>query len=190
MKLLSIILLLESEGLEIPTSEDFVKKFIPNFWAFLVQFIAFIFMVLIVIKFAYKPIAKFIKARKEYVESNLEEARSKNEEASKNLEETKANLQSSQKEAIQIIQDAKKEASKEREQILEDTKREIAIKHAKAQEDIKIEQEKAIKEMHDDVVDIALEATKNILGREVSDKDDKALLDSFVNDLIEEKVEK
>lgn len=190
MKLLSIILLLEAEGIDMPGENDFVSKLIPNLWAFLVQFIAFIIMVLIVIKLAYKPIAKFIQARKDYISNNLEEARVKNEEATKNLEETKTNLQSSQKEAIQIIQDAKKEANKEREQILEETKKEIAIKHAKAQEDIKIEQEKAIKEMHDDVVDIALEATKNILGREVSDKDDKALLDSFVSSLIEEKVEK
>ena len=190
MKLLSIILLLEAEGIEIPNGDDFVSKLIPNLWAFLVQFIAFIIMILIVIKLAYKPIAKFIQARKEYVRNNLEEARIKNEEASRNLEETKTNLQSSQKEAIQIIQDAKREANKEREQILEETKKEISLKHAKAQEDIRIEQEKAIKEMHDDVIDIALEATKNILGREVSEKDDKALLDSFVSNLIEEKVEK
>lgn len=186
MKLLFINLFLEG-GLNMPSTEDFLSKVIPNLWAFLVQLFAFIIMVLIAIKFGYKPVKKFLDSRKAYIANNLEEAKSKNEEANRNLEETKAKLQGSEKEAIQIIQEAKKAAEAEREQILEETKKDIATKHQKAQEDIRIEQEKVMKEMHDDVVDIAIEATKNILNREVSSGDDKALLDNFVSDLIDEK---
>ena len=57
----------------------------------------------------------------------------------------------------------------------------------RAQEDIKREQEKAIKEVHDEVVDLAYETTKTILNREVSSKDDKKMIDDFVNDLIEKR---
>lgn len=185
MKLLSKILVLSDEGINLPSGDDFVSKLIPNLWTFLVQLFAFIIMILVVIKLAYKPVSKFLQKRKEYVENNLNEAKVKNEEATRNLEETKANLQSSKKEAIQIIQSAKKEAENERDAILEQTKQDIAKKHEKAQEDIRIEQEKAMKEMHDDVVDIAIEATKNILAREVNANDDKALVDSFVDELME-----
>ncbi len=187
MKILSIILL--TNELQQPKQEDFISKVIPNFWAFLVQLIAFIIMILIVIKFAYKPIAKFLQKRKEYIESNLKEAGEKNEEASRNLEESKSNLRSSQVEAVQIIQNAKIEAEKERSAILEETNQDIAAKRMQAQEDLELEKNKALKEMHDDVVDIAMEATKNILNREVTETDDKHLLDDFVDDLIEEKVE-
>ncbi len=185
-----LVLILTESVLDKPDSESFIEKVIPNFWAFLVQFIAFIIMILIVIKFAYKPVANFLRKRREYVESNLNEALNKNKEADLNLEQTKSNLQSSQKEAIQIIQDAKKQAELERSQMLEDTNKDIAARRIKAEEELEISKEKALKEMHDDVIDIAMEATKNILNRNISEQDDQKLLDDFVDDLIDEKVEK
>ena len=189
MKLQSIILFL-SEGIDVPKAEDFINKVIPNFWAFIVQLFAFIIMILIVIKFAYKPVSNFLAKRKEYVNNNLKEAEEKNLEASRNLEETRNNLQGSQKEAIQIIQDARKQAEKERVEILEETNKDVANKRAKALEDIEVAKNKALKDMHDEVVDIAIEATKNILNREVDVNDDKAMLDNFVSDLIDKKIEK
>ena len=60
MKLQSLILILSDSAIGKPESSDFIDKVIPNFWAFLVQLIAFIFMILIVIKFAYKPVSNFL----------------------------------------------------------------------------------------------------------------------------------
>ena len=176
-----------SGGITLPSGEDFINKVFPNIWAFLVQFIAFIITAIVVTKFAYNPVKKFLQARREYVATHLKEAEEKNLEASKNQEKALAELQQSKKDAVNIIQKAKKEAEKEREVILEDTKKEIALKRLQAQEDIKKEQEKAIKEVRDEVVELAYEATKNILDREVSSKDDKKLVDDFVKDLIEKR---
>ena len=189
MKLLSLFMFLEAEGIGKPESSDFVSKVIPNFWAFLVQLIAFIIMILIVIKFAYKPVSKFLEERRKIVNDNLTEAEEKNREADKNLEEAKVKKQETQKEAIQIIQDAKKQAEIERGAILEETNQALARSRAKAMEDLEIAKAKAMKEMHDEVVDIAMEATKSILSREVNNQDDKALLNNFVNDLINKKDE-
>lgn len=190
MKLQSFILILTEDAIGKPESSDFIQKVIPNFWAFLVQLIAFVIMILIVIKFAYKPVSAFLAKRHEYVNNNLKEAEEKNLEASRNLEETKANLQGSQKEAIQIIQDARKQAEVQRSEILEEANKDVAKTKAKAMEDIEVAKNKAIREMHDEVIDIAMEATKNILGREVNDNDDKAMLDDFVNDLIDQSTNK
>lgn len=182
MKLLNNLL---AGGPGLPSGEEFFNKVFPNLWAFIVQFIAFIILCVVVYFVAYKPVKKFINKRKEYIANNLSEAASKNEEAAKNLAESKSSLQQTRKEAVKIINDAKQEAEHQRDVILEETKKDIAMKHAKASEDIKIEQEKALKELHDDVVDLAFEATKSILGREVNDKDNKNLVDSFVDDLME-----
>lgn len=190
MKLQSIILFLSDSAIGKPESSDFVEKVIPNFWAFLVQLIAFILMMVIVIKLAYKPVSNFLAKRKEYVNNNLKEAEIKNEEASRNLEETKANLQGSQKEAIQIIQDARKQAEVQRGEILEEANKDAEKAKIKAMEDIEIAKNKAMKEMHDEVIDIAMEATKNILNREVNANDDKAMLDDFVSELIDKSTNK
>lgn len=185
MELLKVIFL--SDGLTLPSGEDFVNKVFPNIWAFLVQLIAFIIMCIVVARFAYRPVKNFLAKRKEYVAKNLLEAEQKNVEATKNQQEALTQVQQSKKEAIEIINQAKKQAEIERETILENTKKEVSLKKLQAQEDIKREQEKAIKEVHDEVVELAYEATKNILNREVSNKDNDKLLNDFVDDLIEKR---
>ena len=184
---MEFIKLILSDGLGLPSGEDFVNKVFPNIWAFLVQLIAFIIMVFVVIKFAYKPVRKFLDKRREYIANNLKEAEEKNSEANKNIQESITSLNSSKKEAIKIIQDAKKESEIQREKMLEETNAQLQEKRLQAQEDIKKEQEKAIKQVHDDVVSLAYQATKSILEREVNEEDDKKLVDEFVSDLIEKR---
>lgn len=184
---MEFIKLILSDGLGLPSGEDFVNKVFPNIWAFLVQLIAFIIMVFVVIKFAYKPVRKFLDKRREYIANNLKEAEEKNSEASRNIQESITSLNSSKKEAIKIIQDAKKESEIQREKMLEETNAQLQEKRLQAQEDIKKEQEKAIKQVHDDVVSLAYQATKSILEREVNEDDDKKLVDEFVSDLIEKR---
>ena len=97
------------------------------------------------------------------IANNLKEAEEKNSEASKNIQESITSLNSSKKEAIKIIQDATKESEIQREKMLEETNAQLQEKRLQAQEDIKKEQEKAIKQVHDDVVSLAYQATKSIL---------------------------
>ena len=184
---MEFIKLILSDGLGLPSGEDFVNKVFPNIWAFLVQLIAFIIMVFVVIKFAYKPVRKFLDKRREYIANNLKEAEEKNSEANKNIQESITSVNSSKNEAIKIIQDAKKESEIQREKMLEETNAQLQEKRLQAQEDIKKEQEKAIKQVHDDVVSLAYQATKSILEREVNEDDDKKLVDEFVSDLIEKR---
>ena len=185
MSILRIISL--SEGLSLPNGEEFVNKIFPNIWAFLVQLLAFIVMSIIVIKFAYKPVHNYLEKRREFIANNLKEAEAKNQEASENVKEAINNLNNSKKEAIQIIQDAKKSAEKEKQAIIEQTNQEIAQKRIQAEEDIKKEQEKAIKSVHDEVVDLAYVTSKEILNREVNQDDDKRLIDQFVDELLEKR---
>ena len=102
--LLSYIVTL-SDGLGLPTGEDFVNKVFPNIPSFVVQLAAFIILSIIVIKFAYKPVSKFIKKRREFVESTLDETRKENAEAKAKNEEAIKNLNDSKKQAMVIVED-------------------------------------------------------------------------------------
>lgn len=179
--------LILTNGLTLPDKETFIDKIFPNIWAFLVQLIAFIFMVLIVIYFAYKPVKKFLATRREYVKNNLESASRNNAEAIELNRAAKENVLQAKKEAVNIVEQAKKEALNERALAVEETKREIANKKLQAQEDIAKEKEKALKEAHDEIVDLALVASSELLKREVSTKDNTKLVDDFVKNLEENK---
>lgn len=174
-------------GLELPDGEEFVSKVFPNIWAFLVQFLAFIVMMLIVIKFAYKPVSRFLSKRREYIADNLRQADEKNAKAEANVLDSMEQLSRAKKEAVEMIGDAEKEAQKERERLMQQAQEDIARKKEKAREEIEREEQKAIRRVHDEVVSLAYETSKSILQREVSDEDDKKMVDDFVHDLMEKK---
>ena len=176
-----------SDGLGLPTGEDFVNKVFPNIPSFVVQLAAFIILSIIVIKFAYKPVSKFIKKRREFVESTLDETRKENEEAKAKNEEAIKNLNDSKKQAMVIVEDAKKEAESQRQEALEEVKKELALKRQEALKDLEKEKDKARKELYDEVVNLALDASKELLNREVDSEDNKKLVASFIDNLESEK---
>ena len=107
--------------------------------------------------------------------------------AEDNVKETEKNLALSNKKALQIIEDAKKEAEKQKQEILLQAKVEANNKMIQVQQDIEKEKQKAVQEVHDDVVNLALEASKTLLTREVNSSDNQKLLNDFVDGLTEEK---
>lgn len=88
---------------------------------------------------------------------------------------------------MQIIEEAKSEAEKQKQEILLQAKLEANNKMIQAQQDIEKEKQKAVQEVHDDVVNLALEASKTLLTREVNSSDNQKLLNDFVDELTEEK---
>ncbi|MDD4532260.1 MAG: F0F1 ATP synthase subunit B [Bacilli bacterium] len=164
-------------------SFDIGEKLVPNLWEFITQLLAFLIMVLIVYKLAYKPVRKFLKSRNAFIKGNLESAQKQNISANQANEKAQKNLNQSRKEAINIVMDAKRQAEEEKGQVIEETKREIAQKRIEAEKDIENQKQKAMEEVHDKIVDIALSASSNLLSREVSSSDNKKLVSQFVDDM-------
>lgn len=154
-----------------------------NLWSFLVQFIAFLILVVAVFFLAYKPVKKFLKKRNEYVKNNIDTSR-KNELASEEkLKAAEASLTSSYKEAKKIIAHAKEDAEQERALIINKAKEEARFEKIKASEEIQAEIRKSQDQIHKEMVDIALLASEKILEREVSSKDNQKRVDSFIKDI-------
>ncbi|MBP5694689.1 MAG: F0F1 ATP synthase subunit B [Bacilli bacterium] len=173
----------DTEQFSSDLSESIESKLIPNLWAFLVQLLALFVMIIIVVKFAYKPVSKFLKARREILKNEVDDTFKKNQEASENLENSRAQLADTRRQADAIINDATLEANKARNEILEKANEEALETRSKALEDIERAKATAKKEVHDEIVDVALNATGRLLEREVNTKDNTKIVDDFIKDL-------
>ena len=171
------------------TPDDFLNKLIPNFWSFLVQLLAFIILIVVVIFLAYKPVKKIIKKRADYVEGNIKESKEKNIEADKNVEQAKANVTESKKTAAGIVNKAQTDALVVQQSIIDEGKKKADQEIAQARVQIAYEQEKAKSEVRQEIVDVALDASKKILEREVNDKDNEKLVHNFIDEVKNEKKE-
>lgn len=170
-------------------SEDFTSRIFFNLWDFLAVFAAFIILILVAFFFAYKPIKKFIKNRGDYVEGKISEAEQREEKSRSLISEGEHFVSSSKKEAKQIIEKAQIDAKSQKEQILLEARQEATKEKEKARKEIELEIEANKKAIHDEIVDVAITASEELLSREVSDKDNKRFLDDFVSDLSKDKKE-
>ena len=159
------------------------EKLIPNWFAFLVQLISLVLLLVIIFIFAYKPVKKLLNARAEYIEKEVKDAEEDKRIARENAVKSEQMIVDSKKTASEIIESANQRAIKEAEEIKEETRNEISRMKKAAEEEIKEAKAQSLKDIHDEMVDVALCASEEILGREVDKSDNEKLARNFINSL-------
>ncbi len=159
------------------------EKLIPNLLSFVVQFLSFLVLILVVFILAYKPVKKILKKRADYIENEIKEARDSNLEAEKNVAEAKEMVASSKVQASEIIARAEKQGQERYDMMLAYANNEIVEMKKDAENDIERAKEEAIQDIRNEMVNVALSASEEILKREVDSKDNKRLAEDFINRL-------
>lgn len=162
--------------------KNIANKIIPSDpIAIIVQLIATFILVLILAKFLVKPAKKFIANRKAYIQGNLDEASEKNAKADKYLLETNTKLKEAKITSKEMIENAKVTALNEKDRILQEAKEEAEQIKQKAKEEIETQRQKMKQELTDEVIDVALLAASKVVEREISEKDNVKIIESFIN---------
>jgi F-type H+-transporting ATPase subunit b len=169
------------------TNEDILKKVFPNGWSFLINFLALIVLFVAVYFIAYKPVKKNIDARKDYVEHNLRDSEKAKATYEQKAAESDHLIEDAKKESVAIVAKAKADAVTSSQAILDETSKEVTRKKLEADVAIKQAEEASKEKIRQEIVDVALEASKQVLGREVNEKDNAKLVGTFVDEVGKEK---
>lgn len=164
-------------------SESFTSKLIPNWISFVAQLGALVVLITVVIIFAYKPVKKIIRKRQDYIEDNIKEAEKSKAIWQENELKSKETVLASNRTAADIVLEAKEQALKERESILKQTELDVLKMKQDAEEDIVRMESEAKDAIKKEIVNVALDASKELLGREVSSKDNDRLLEEFIEEI-------
>ena len=159
------------------------QKLVPNLLSFVVQFLSFLVLILVVFILAYKPVKKILKKRADYIENEIKEARESNLEAQKSVDEAKEMVASSKLQASEIIARAEKQGQERYDMMLVSANNEIIEMKKEAEKDIERAKEEAIQDIRNEMVNVALSASEEILKREVDSKHNKRLAEDFINRL-------
>ncbi|MBO5578534.1 MAG: F0F1 ATP synthase subunit B [Bacilli bacterium] len=165
------------------TSESFTSKLIPNWPSFVAQLGALVVLIVVVIVFAYKPIKKILKKRQDHIDENIKEAEKSKLVWKENELKSKETVLASERTAADIVAEAKKTAEKEKAAILETTQLEVNKMKSEAENDIARMEEEAQEQIKKEIVNVALDASKELLGREVSSKDNVRLVEDFIEEV-------
>ena len=180
-------LTLENSG-AIPDSpfktSEFVDKIFPNgLWDFVIQLCAFVLLILIVFFVGYKPMKKAIKARGDAIENDLATAKAKRLEAEAAASTKEETIEEGKKEAARIVAEAKLEAETKGKAIVEEATLQASLARKRADEEIASAKEKSRQDAKSEIVDVAMAASSQILGREVSEEDNARLVSDFIDEV-------
>ena len=163
--------------------ETIRNNLIPSWTSFIMQFAAFVILLVVVIFVAYKPIKKYLKKRQDYIEQEISDAERDKAEAATNLTQSQEAILASKKEAGMIIEEARQQGELQREQLLADARKEVERMKLDAEKDIARSRQEALDDIHKEMVDIALLTSSEILKREVNDEDNSRLAKEFIDRL-------
>ena len=165
------------------TMKTIADKLIPNLLSFVIQLSSFIILLLVVFFFAYKPVKKMLNKRADHIQEEIDQAEENHALALKETEEAKSLLAESKTHASEIIDAATKKGNEKYEEIIASAKRDVEEMRQAAQEDIERSKQEALQDIRNEMVNVALTASKEILKREVDSEDNTKLAEDFIDRL-------
>ena len=140
----------------------------------------FLFMMLSYLLF--NPVRKMLEDRKLKIKTDLDTAKTDKEEAAVLKSEYDEKLKNIEKEAEQILSEARQKALKNEARIVEEAKEEAARIIKRANEEAELEKKRAMDEMKQEIITIA----SMMAGKVVSASIDTTIQDTLVEETLKE----
>lgn len=150
---------------------------------FAAQLVNFTILLLVLWRFAYKPLLKMMDARSQKIEAglkNAEEAKTLRERAA--IEHAKA-LAKAEEEVRGLIESAHQEAQRLREESLQETRAEIEKQVQGARERLEAERAAMMQSLKKDVVTLVIQASEQVLGERLTAETDEAYIQRVIKSL-------
>jgi F-type H+-transporting ATPase subunit b len=165
------------------TARSIGEVFGFNAWAFGAQVFSFSVVCLILYKFAYHPILKVLEERRQLVERSIREAAEvKVHVADAERRATEIVTQASSG-AHKLVEEAKQAAQEFTERQVRDARAEAESIVLKAREEAKRDYDRMLGELRGEVARLVVETTAKVVGRVLTEEDQRRLAEAAVNEL-------
>ena len=145
--------------------------------------IAFVLLVVVLGKLAWKPLLTGLKDREDRIRLEITTAENARKQAEKTLAEYNSRVEQLEQQGRQMTEEAVREAQQQGRDIAEKARQEsLAIKQ-KAQSDIDAAHDAAKNRLWEETGDIVLALSSRVLGRTITDDDNQRLIREAVEKL-------
>lgn len=140
----------------------------------------FTILMILLKKFAWGPLMGVMDQRAELIAKEIEEAEKSRAESHKLLEEQRSLLKAAREDAQQIVESARQQGDAQREELVKAARAEVSRMKESAALEIATEKEKAIAAVREEFVSLSILAASKVLGKEVSEEDNRALIEETI----------
>ena len=130
-------------------------------------------------KLLYKPVKQYLAQRKERAAAAVKEAEDAQARADAEKAKYESLLTDAEAEKAKVLADAAEQARKEAADITAKAQKQAESIVAEAEADAQAARDKAARDSKDAITEIALEISGKLMGRAVTDADNRRIVDSF-----------
>ena len=153
-----------------------------------IQILNFLVLLLVLKKFAWGPLLQVLHDRTDKIQNNIRQADEDRAQAAEMKKEYEQKLSDARKRAQEITDSATQRSEAEHRARVEETQQEIEQMKAAAKAQLQAEREEAAKKMKGQMVALSLAAATKLMGRNMDDAANEALVGDFIDSLSKEKL--
>lgn len=146
----------------------------------LAQLVNFVVLLLILKKFAFKPILTFVQERTKKIEEGLRNAENATEALAKAQQDQDAIIQEARAEGRSIVAEARAHAEKQAQELLAKNAEQIAALNAKHEADMKALHAQMMKEVRAEASSLVFAVTEKVLREKLNDATDKKMVETYL----------
>ena len=161
---------------------DIVEQLVPNVYTMIVKLCSTLVLFLLMKKFLWKSVKKFMNAREEKMQSDLAASAQAKQDALGDRQKALSELQEASSRSKQIVDAAVQQAKDEKTNILAQANQEADAVRKKAQEQIESERQDMYRSMQKEMVDVAMAAAGKLIGEKSNEEMDRKAVDAFVKE--------
>ena len=154
-----------------------------NVWTMVFAWCNLLILYLFLKKILFKPVKNMIDSRQKEVDDMFSEAESAKADAKEMKAEYEEKLSRAEEESEQILRTAQRRAQLKEEDIIKEAQVEASRIRERAEGEIELEKKRMLGEIKDEVSEMAIGIASAVIGREVSEKEHKELIDEFIDGL-------
>ncbi|MGH7412525.1 MAG: F0F1 ATP synthase subunit B [Candidatus Methylomirabilis sp.] len=149
----------------------------------LIQVVNFLILIVLLHRFLYKPLTKFLATRAEGIRRSLEEARAAREAAAKAQQEYEGQIAATRREAATLREAALREVEEERQRLLKASRDEATRLVAEARAQIEQEVKRAKAELREEVIGLSLGVAERLISRSLTPDDHRRLAEQVAQEI-------
>ncbi len=131
----------------------------------------------------FNPVRKMLKDRQEGIKKNIDDAVTDKAAAAKLKEQYEGKLRNVDKEAEQILSEARQKALKNESKIIEEAKAEAARIIARANEEAVLEKKRAVDEVKQEMISIASMMAAKVVSASIDTKIQNSLVEETLKEM-------
>lgn len=154
-----------------------------NIWQIVISLANLTIIFLLLKKFLYKPVIKVLTERQNAVEAQYADAEKAKADALADKAAYAEKLANAEITADEMRKSAADEAKRHGEKLIEEARAKADGMVRQAEAEIELEKKKAEADMKREIADVSAKLAEKLIGRELDEKTQHSLIDSFINEI-------